>query len=119
MDIQHKRQRLLNEERDLRLQIERLGGESPDGHDTEVQDSSDLAVSDLAKSEAFDERTVASQRLTDVRDALRRIDDGTYAKCVVCGRPIEEARLDAVPWARYCLEDQRKLEKPQTARPTL
>jgi DnaK suppressor protein len=46
-----------------------------------------------------------------VQDALQRIDDGTYGKCLTCGRQIEEARLKAIPWARYCLNDQEQFDK--------
>jgi hypothetical protein len=33
---------------------------------------------------------------------------GAYGRCAACGRQIEAARLEAIPWARYCLEDQDK-----------
>lgn len=46
--------------------------------------------------------------LQDVRDALKRLDDGTFGKCVDCGREIPAARLAAIPWTAYCLEDQEK-----------
>ena len=50
--------------------------------------------------------------LIEVQDALKRIEDGTVRGSVtVCGRPIEPARLEAVPWARHCLEDQEKIDK--------
>ena len=46
-----------------------------------------------------------------VREALTRMDEGVYGKCVACGRDIGEARLNAVPWTPYCIEDQEKLDK--------
>jgi DnaK suppressor protein len=55
-----------------------------------------------------------------VREALRRIEDGTYGTCIVDGRPIEEKRLHAVPWTPYCLEHQAGLEALAPAKmPTL
>ena len=39
--------------------------------------------------------------------ALRRIDDGTYGTCERCGREIPEERLDARPWASFCVDCQR------------
>jgi DnaK suppressor protein len=42
---------------------------------------------------------------TQVRDALQRIEKGTYGRCVECGRPIEAHRLGSVPWTPYCLDD--------------
>ncbi len=38
----------------------------------------------------------------ETNDALRRIDQGTYGACEHCGQPIAKARLDAIPFARYC-----------------
>ena len=42
--------------------------------------------------------------LDEVRRARRRIADGTYGTCEVCGEPIPEARLEARPWANRCVE---------------
>lgn len=41
--------------------------------------------------------------LSEVRDALRRIDDGSFGRCEVCGTSIREARLRALPYARLCI----------------
>jgi DnaK suppressor protein len=41
--------------------------------------------------------------LDDVRRARRRIADGTYGTCEVCGEPIPEARLEARPWSTRCV----------------
>ncbi len=49
--------------------------------------------------------------LADVEHALRRLDEGTYGLCEACGKPIDEARLDAVPAARLCLADQAMAER--------
>ena len=49
--------------------------------------------------------------LTDVARALERINDGTYGTCEACGQPIADERLEAVPAARFCLEDQAEAER--------
>jgi DnaK suppressor protein len=51
----------------------------------------------------------AQQTLDEIDAALKRIDDGTYGLCEICGKPIGEERLRALPWARLCIEDQRRL----------
>lgn len=48
--------------------------------------------------------------LDAVRDALARIEAGTYGTCTACERPIEPARLDALPYVRRCVSCQRDLE---------
>lgn len=49
--------------------------------------------------------------LTDVARALERINEGTYGLCEACGQPIADERLEAVPAARFCLEDQAEAER--------
>lgn len=45
-----------------------------------------------------------------VRDAQRALADGTYGKCVDCGRDIPAGRLEAVPESTRCVDDQRRYE---------
>ena len=46
--------------------------------------------------------------LAEIDAALRRIDEGTYGTCEFCGEPIGAGRLRALPWARLCIDDQRR-----------
>lgn len=107
MNTEHFKRRLLDKERELVEEMARLEDEARDSG-KEVRDSTDEGTSSQSTSEALEEDVLLSQTLTLVRDALKRIEDGTYGRCVVCGRQIEAARLDAVPWAACCLEDQQK-----------
>jgi RNA polymerase-binding transcription factor DksA len=49
--------------------------------------------------------------LADIEHALRRLDDGTYGTCEVCGKVIPDDRLEAMPAARLCLEHQAEAER--------
>jgi DnaK suppressor protein len=111
MNIERSKQRLLDKERELRSDITRLEGEVHVSGEAEVRDSTDAATSSQGTSESLQEDTLASQTLVQVQYALHRIEDGTYGKCIACGRQIEAARLEAIPWAPYCLEDQEKQDK--------
>ena len=111
MDTRKFKQRLLDKERELRSDIARLEGEARAAGETEVGDQSDAATASQGASESLQEETLAAQTLVEVQDALRRIEDGTYGKCIQCGRDIEPARLEAIPWARYCLKDQEKQDR--------
>jgi len=46
--------------------------------------------------------------LADVERALAKLEEGTYGDCDVCGRPIGEGRLEALPWATLCVKDAGK-----------
>jgi DnaK suppressor protein len=43
--------------------------------------------------------------LRKIDGALKRMDEGTYGLCLRCGRPIEKARLKALPYAELCIKD--------------
>jgi RNA polymerase-binding transcription factor DksA len=50
----------------------------------------------------------AQQTLEEIDAAIARIDDGTYGTCENCGTQIPQDRLRAIPWARLCIDDQRR-----------
>ena len=52
--------------------------------------------------------------ITEIDDALHRIDAGTYGICEGTGKPISKARLEAQPWARYSVEYARMMEQGRT-----
>ncbi len=49
--------------------------------------------------------------LREIIDALQRIEEGAYGICEVTGRAISKERLEARPWARYCIEYAKLVEK--------
>ncbi len=44
------------------------------------------------------------ETLREIDQALERMEQGTYGICAVCGRPIDEERLEALPWSLTCKE---------------
>lgn len=53
--------------------------------------------------------TIDMKLLREIADALHRIDQETYGICLECEEPISTKRLDAVPWARYCVACQESI----------
>lgn len=111
MNSQRFKQRLLEKEQQLLADIARLQTSAREAREAEVGDPIDQVTSSEGKAVAFEESGLEYQTLTQVRDALRRIEDGTYGKCADCSREIPEARLEAIPWTPYCLEDQEKHDR--------
>jgi DnaK suppressor protein len=110
MNTEHFKKLLLTKRRELQSTLRALEREGSAAGEAEVRDSTDDATASQAASDSLEAATVLSQTLEDVQDALRRMEDGSYGKCIVCGREIEPARLEAIPWTPYCLEDQEKLD---------
>ena len=110
MNLQRYKKRLLELEKKLTAQTDRdLENGREDLSDT-PGDAGDRSVADVAVDNEFTDAELNSTILQQVQDALRRIEDGTYGKCLADGGPIEPKRLDAVPWTPYCLKHQTLLE---------
>ena len=56
------------------------------------------------------------ETLESVQEALRRLGNGSYGKCVKCGGPIEAAQLKASPWNLCCAADQAGPHASQLSR---
>jgi RNA polymerase-binding transcription factor DksA len=102
LDIEHYKTVLQNEE--LRLlgivtrkkqNIRAVGGDS-------VPDAGDASHEDEVREEQAHEAENASDTLKEVRLALGRIAAGTFGRCERGGDRIDDKRLEAIPWTRYC-----------------
>ena len=107
------RERLLARQRELEQGTDRFGQNARDANDAEVQDEMDQVTSSEAKTASMELSSLQFRALQDVRAALARLDAGTYGRCIVCGRPIEPARLRAIPETPYCIEHAREAEKEE------
>ena len=62
---------------------------------------------------ALDLMDSEKKMLVEINDALRRIDDGAFGVCEGNGESIPKARLNAIPWARFCVACAELNEKGQ------
>lgn len=67
-----------------------------------VGEGTSMAVDRLSQVAVHDKLQIT---LADVDRALAKVDEGTYGTCDVCGGPVGEDRLEALPWAVLCVED--------------
>ena len=79
------------------------GGESGD----EVEVASDVVDGRLLESLGAQD----SNRLQMINNALDRIKQGTYGRCLVCKEEIPEERLEAIPYAFMCINCQSRNER--------
>jgi DnaK suppressor protein len=113
IDTDHFRQKLQQREKELTEEIGRFATEARESSPGDVEDPVDQVESTEAKAANFSLINIRNEELSQVRNALRRIEEGTYGECLDCGRPIEANRLEAVPWAPYCIADQERREAMQ------
>jgi RNA polymerase-binding transcription factor len=120
MNVQHYKQRLIDLEKALSARIDQERDEARGTSIDSAHDVADASVADEVASEEFAEAEVNADVLQQVRDALGRVGDGTFGRCIVDGGPIEESRLEAMPWTPYCLKHAQRLEAVASPRtPTL
>lgn len=79
--------------------------------DAETPDPVDLAVRNYSKNVAITVTENDSRQLQMVNEALARIDNKEYGLCLNCEEKITQKRLEAIPWARYCLKCQELVEQ--------
>jgi DnaK suppressor protein len=118
LNTDHYKQRLQTQERELIARINRASANAREPGDGSPYDAGDASVVDELKEEQLTEAEADRTLLDQVRAALKRIDDGTFGRCAVDGKPIEEARLEAMPWTPHCLKHQASIEAedpPRTA----
>ena len=78
-----------------------------------TQDIADKAANSYTKEFLFHQSDDNRRILQLVQEALGRIKSGEYGLCVACQEEVQVKRLEAVPWARHCIECQEKQEQGQ------
>ena len=104
---------LIDERASLLAQVQGLDAEADvknwrdGGFDDDPADSGSASFErETAQSLSLHARKLLEQ----IDDALRRMDAGTYGRCERCGEWIESERLEAIPYARLCLDCKRRDE---------
>ncbi len=111
--LEQFKKRLEDRQTELRKMVSSRQQDGRNQGEDIAQDIADRAASSYNKEFLFTQSTNERQMLGMVDSALARIREGTYGECISCGNEINAKRLEAVPWTRYCIECQDKLEKGQ------
>jgi len=75
-----------------------------------ARDVGDQALMDLDRELGISLMEMRNRRRQAIDESLNRLRDGTYGMCAECGIEISEKRLQAVPFAKLCVECQSKAE---------
>ena len=111
------RDELLAERRRVLDAIEYLHKENPGSLEDETEEMpidnhlAETATATLDREIDYTLEENSEHVLAAIDVALERIEDGTFGKCVTCGREIAEDRLAAIPWATQCIDCKRREER--------
>jgi RNA polymerase-binding protein DksA len=112
-ELEEFRMLLLDKRREILGDVGSMESEafrSQDNHSSSPMHMADVGTDNFEQE--FTLGLIESERelLKEIQEALGRIEDGTFGICVATGKPIGKARLEAKPWAKYCIEYARMLE---------
>lgn len=77
---------------------------------SEAKDEGDRATASTAAEMSVAQASQAESLLRVITSALNRIKDGTFGECMNCRQGIGLQRLEAIPWARYCISCQELID---------
>lgn len=106
----YRKRLLLMQEQLLRL-VTKSEKDGREADEEATQDIADKAANSYTKEFLFHRSDENRRVLQLVNQALERMKNGVYGECVECGQDVQPKRLEAVPWARHCIECQEKQDK--------
>lgn len=109
--LEHFKAKLQQKQQELMHAVSRNEQDGRQADEEATQDIADKALNSYTKEFLFHQSNTDRTQLQLVVEALGRIRDGSYGECVTCGEELNAKRLEAVPWARYCLSCQEKVEQ--------
>ncbi len=115
VDIEHFKQLLLKKRQEIIGNVSEIEREALKASDGDISNMpihmADTGTDNYEQEFALVLMENERKLLREIEDALERVEQGTYGTCEAAGAPIFKARLEAKPWARYCVEYARKLEQ--------
>ncbi|MBI2468206.1 MAG: TraR/DksA family transcriptional regulator [Candidatus Rokubacteria bacterium] len=113
--VAHFRKKLLEKRRQLEEEVGRSALYGKGQEDDSIKDLGDQATTAYTREFLFELGNGDRRLLKEVMEALRKLEEGGFGACERCGEAIAEKRLEALPFARYCIDCQRLAEQEEKA----
>src|SRR5882724_11086069 len=107
------KKQLVEKQRQLTEEVGRTALYGKDAEDDSIKDLGDQANTAYTREFFFELGNGDRRLLREVVMALQKIEDGSFGTCERCSEPIADKRLDALPFARYCIDCQRLVEEEE------
>ena len=107
------KKRLIEKQRRLADEVGRTAIYGKDQEDDSIKDLGDQANTAYNREFFFELGNGDRRLLRDVVSALQKLEGGGFGACERCGEVISEKRLEALPFARYCIDCQRVIEQEE------
>jgi RNA polymerase-binding transcription factor len=111
--LDYYKKKLLARREELLKTIARTEEEGRQADDDPTVDLADKAANSYTKEFLFGMTNTDRVLLNQIDVALKRINEDEYGVCANCEEEMQQKRLEAVPWAKHCINCQEKAEKGQ------
>lgn len=109
--LDYYKKKLIQRREELLRSIARTEQEGREADDDPTVDLADKAANSYTKEFLFGQTHNDRSLLQLLDNALDRIKEGEFGECVACHQELQQKRLEAVPWTRYCIACQEKMEQ--------
>src|SRR5215471_6028437 len=109
--LDYYKKKLLTRREELLKTIARTAEEGRLADEDPTVDLADKAANSYTKEFLFGQTHNDRSMLQLVDEALERIDEDSFGECASCHQELQQKRLEAVPWTRYCISCQEKMEQ--------
>jgi DnaK suppressor protein len=109
--VEYYKKRLVTAQAELSRLVTKSERDGREADEEATQDIADKAANSYTKEFLFHQSDENRRILQLVNEALERVKGGTYGLCVSCQGEVQVKRLEAVPWARHCIECQEKQDQ--------
>lgn len=112
-DLESYKQLLTQLRREMSGDINSLEADAfaTDGDRLSVDNPADIGSESFAQEFSLELLQRDEATLAEIDEALDRVGTGAFGQCEGCEEPIPRARLNTVPYARFCVDCQRKAER--------
>jgi DnaK suppressor protein len=109
--LEYYRKRLVAKQEELLRLVSQSEQDGREADEEATQDIADKAANSYTKEFLFHQSDENRRLLQLVEEALGRVKAGSFGLCVSCLEEVQSKRLEAVPWARHCIECQEKQDQ--------
>lgn len=109
--VDYYKKRLLTKQEELLRLVTKSEQDGREADEEATQDIADKAANSYTKEFLFHQSDENRRLLQLVNEAIERMKNGSYGQCVACQEEVQQKRLEAVPWARHCIECQDKQDQ--------
>jgi DnaK suppressor protein len=109
--VEHFKKRLLTKQEELLRLVSKSEKDGREADEEATQDIADKAANSYTKEFLFHQSDENRRLLQLVNESLERLKNGSYGLCLACHEEVQQKRLEAVPWARHCIECQEKQDQ--------